>query len=73
MGDSSRMRSTDALILDFLDVDRPVSRAVVLRIKADREDAVLVRSRLERLIREGRVCERPGDRLTLARLPELDA
>lgn len=73
MGDSIRVRSTDALILDFLDVDRPVSRAVVLHIKADREDAALVRSRLEHLIREGRVRERPGDRLTLARLPELDA
>lgn len=69
MGDSSRVRSTDALILDFLDVDRPVSRSVVLRIKADREEVALVRSRLEYLVREGLVFEVPGGRLTLARLP----
>lgn len=63
----TRAQRVDALVLDFLDEDLPLSRAVVVNMYADRGDREFVKQRLAVLEDDGRVVVVPGDRLVRAR------
>ena len=62
----TREQKVDALVLDFLDEDLPLSRPVVVNMYADRDDREFVKGRLA-LEEEGLVVVVPGDRLVRAR------
>lgn len=66
---SRKQREVDALILDFLDYERPVGRTVVHRIRADRLESQYVAQRVRELERSGLVQEVKKDRLVKVDTP----
>lgn len=63
----TREQKVDALVLDFLDEDLPLSRPVVVNMYAERDDREFVKERLAALEEEGLVVVVPGDLLVRAR------
>lgn len=62
----TRVEKVDAMVLDFLDENLPLSRGVVVNMYSDRVDRDFVKERLLVLEELGRVVVVPGDRLLRA-------